>query len=201
LLLGLQAAAWRVPFLPTRVGLGSDLQRINPALRTVRSPYSEPDGTDGEDLMAQPAIRLDAALVHLNVGDRRGNAAFTGPDLYFDDLMLEAADHGFVSVERLVATGDLASAAGDVTRCRVNRMFVEGVVEAPNGAHPTSCDPEHGRDEAFQQDYLSTAKEPAQWAAFCNEWLSFPTEADYQAAVAARPIDPDEGDAGAGDAR
>src|SRR3954452_23784171 len=25
LLLGLQAAAWRVPFLPTRVGLGSDL--------------------------------------------------------------------------------------------------------------------------------------------------------------------------------
>ena len=24
-LLGLQAAAWRVPFLPTRVGLGSDL--------------------------------------------------------------------------------------------------------------------------------------------------------------------------------
>ena len=29
-LLGLQAAAWRVPFLPTRVGLGSDLLRDNP---------------------------------------------------------------------------------------------------------------------------------------------------------------------------
>ena len=27
-LLGLQAAAWRVPFLPTRVGLGSDLFRV-----------------------------------------------------------------------------------------------------------------------------------------------------------------------------
>ena len=35
-LLGLQAAAWRVPFLPTRVGLGSDVMRLNPALRTVR---------------------------------------------------------------------------------------------------------------------------------------------------------------------
>jgi glutaconate CoA-transferase subunit A len=39
---GLQAAAWRVPFLPTRAGLGSDVLTINPDLRLVRSPY----GTD-----------------------------------------------------------------------------------------------------------------------------------------------------------
>ncbi|MCU1499893.1 MAG: acyl CoA:acetate/3-ketoacid CoA transferase, alpha subunit, partial [Acidimicrobiales bacterium] len=36
-LLSLQAAAWRIPFLPTRVGLGSDLLRLNPKLRTVTS--------------------------------------------------------------------------------------------------------------------------------------------------------------------
>ncbi len=47
LLLGLQAAAWRVPFLPTRVGLGSDLFRLDPDLRTVRSPYPGPDGGRG----------------------------------------------------------------------------------------------------------------------------------------------------------
>src|SRR5881409_2765946 len=35
-LLGLQAAAWRVPFIPTRVGLGSDLLRLNDRLRMVR---------------------------------------------------------------------------------------------------------------------------------------------------------------------
>ena len=50
-LLGLQAAAWRVPFLPTRVGLGSDVMRLNPALRTVTSPYA-----DGEELVAMPAL-------------------------------------------------------------------------------------------------------------------------------------------------
>lgn len=190
-LLGLQAAAWRVPFLPARVGLGSDLLRVNPDLRTVRSPYPGPDGDHGEELIAQPAIGLDAALVHLNVGDRRGNAAFTGPDLYFDDLLLEAAEQGFVSVERLVATEDLVDAAGDVTRLRVNRMFVDGVVEAPNGAHPTSCDPDYGRDEAFQQTYLATAKDPARWESFADQWLSHPTEADYQAALSARPADGD----------
>jgi glutaconate CoA-transferase, subunit A len=187
LLLGLQAAAWRVPFLPTRVGLGSDLHLVNPGLKTVRSPYPGADGGEGEELIAQPAIHLDAALVHLNVGDEAGNAAFTGPDLYFDDLLLEAAALRFTSVERTVPVGELVDAAGDLTRLRISRMFVDGYVVAPGGAHPTSCDPDYGRDEAFQKAYLATAKDPAQWDAFRAQWLSFPTEADYQAALAARP--------------
>src|SRR6201982_1198762 len=56
---GLLAAAPRLPFLPMRAGLGSDVLRVNPRLRTVRSPYA-----DGEDLVAIPALRLDAALIH-----------------------------------------------------------------------------------------------------------------------------------------
>lgn len=194
LLLGLQAAAWRVPFLPTRLGLGSDLPLVNPQLKAVRSPYPGPDGGKGEELYAQPAIGLDAALVHLNVADERGNAAFTGPDLYFDDLLLQAAEHRFVSTERIVASGELLEAAGDVTRLRVSRLNVDGLVLAPNGAHPTSCDPDYGRDEAFQQTYLGTAKDPEKWEAFRREWLSHPSEADYQAALAARPTaDTEEG--------
>lgn len=191
LLLGLQAAAWRVPFLPTRVGLGSDLHLVNAGLETVRSPYPGPGGGEGEELIAQPAIPLDAAICHLNVGDDRGNAAFTGPDLYFDDLLLEAAQQRFISVERVVPAGELADAAGDVTRLRISRLFVDGFVEAPNGAHPTSCEPDHGRDEAFQKEYLATAKDPELWAAFRERWLSLPTEADYQAALAARPAEED----------
>lgn len=195
LLLGLQAAAWRVPFLPTRIGLGSDLALVNPDLKTVRSPYPGPDGGEGEELYAQAAIALDAALVHLNVADERGNAAFTGPDPYFDDLLLEAATgHRFVSTERIVASGELVDAAGDVTRLRVSRLNVDGVVLAPNGAHPTSCDPDYGRDEAFQQAYLGTAKDAEKWEAFRQEWLNRPSEADYQAALAARPTaDTEEG--------
>ena len=42
---GLLAAAHRLPFLPIRAGLGSDVLRVNPELRTVRSPYA-----DGEEL-------------------------------------------------------------------------------------------------------------------------------------------------------
>lgn len=170
LLLGLQAAAWRVPFLPTRVGLGSDVFRLDPALRTVRSPYPGPDGSDGEELVAQPAIALDAALVHLNVGDARGNAAFTGPDLYFDDLLLEAAAAGYLSVERVVPTEELAATAGDITRLRISRLFVTGVVEAPGGARPTECSPDYDRDEEWQARWFATAKDPDARAALLDEW-------------------------------
>lgn len=100
---GLHAAANRLPFLPVRAGLGSDVMRVNPELRTVTSPYD-----DGEELVAVPALRMDAALVHLNRADRLGNAQYLGPDPYFDDLFCEAADAAYVSCEQLVETAELA---------------------------------------------------------------------------------------------
>ena len=179
-LLGLQAAAWRVPFLPTRVGLGSDLMRLNDRLRTVRSPYD-----DGEELVAAPALDLDAAICHLNIGDERGNAAFLGPDLYFDDLFLRAARRRFVSVERIVPTDKLLDEAGTELRLRINRTMVDGVVEAPGGAHFTSCVPDYERDEAFQREYAAAAKSSDAWDAFHAEWIDI-DEAAYQAKVRAR---------------
>jgi glutaconate CoA-transferase subunit A len=174
LLLGLQAAAWRLPFLPSRAGLGSDLLRLNPRLSTVRSPFA-----DAEELVAAQALSLDVALCHLNVADMGGNAAFLGPDLYFDDLFLSAARRRFLSVERVVATADLAGVAGTEQRLRINRMMVDGVVERPGGAHFTSCEPEYGRDEAFQRRYAASAATPEDWANFRAEWLDV-SEDQYQ---------------------
>jgi glutaconate CoA-transferase subunit A len=171
---GLYAAAARLPFLPTRAGLGSDVMRVNPDLKTVKSPYGD------EELLAVPALHLDAALVHLNVADERGNAAFHGPDLYFDDLFCQAAEKAYVSCERIVPTDEL----GELTRKRIARWMVAGVIEAPNGAHFTSCDPDYPRDEAFQREYATAAKDPALWAAFEQRFLSG-DEASYQEAVKA----------------
>jgi glutaconate CoA-transferase subunit A len=180
-LLGLQAAAWRVPFLPTRVGLGSDLMTYNDRLRTVRSPYD-----DGEELVAAPALHLDAAICHLNRGDERGNASFLGPDLYFDDLYLRAADKRFISVEKVVPTPELEREAGTVHALRISRLMVDGVVEAPGGAHFTSCVPDYERDEAFQREYALTARDPDAWQSFRADWLTLADETTYQQKVAAR---------------
>ena len=138
LVLALRAAAWRVPFLPTRAGLGSDVPAWTPRLRTVRSPYD-----DGEELLAVPALPLDLALVHVHRADARGNALILGPDPYFDDLMLSAAARRVVSCERVVDTGELLGAGTFIPR-----LHVDAVVHAPNGAAPTACDPDYARDDA-----------------------------------------------------
>lgn len=178
---GLYAATLRLPFLPTRAGLGSDVMKNTPELRTVKSPYA-----DGEELLAVPALKLDAAFVHLNRADERGNAVFLGPDLYFDDLFLGAAEPGrrFLSCEKVVPTAELTE-LGSFHTMKINRSMVDGVIEAPNGAHFTNCQPDYERDEKFQKEYADAAKDPEAWDAFVNTYLSG-SEADYQKAVAAR---------------
>jgi acyl CoA:acetate/3-ketoacid CoA transferase alpha subunit len=189
---GLQAAAQRLPFLPIRAGLGSDVRTFwGDELKTVTSPYptpalpgsrrsSPPDG-DFEELIAMPALTLDAAFVHMNLGDARGNAAYTGIDPYFDDLFLMAAEKRFLSVERVVATEELVKAVPPQALL-INRMMVDTVVEAPGGAHFTTAEPDYRRDEKFQRHYADAAGSDETWAEFVTTYLSG-SEADYQAAV------------------
>ncbi len=180
-LLGLQAAAWRVPFLPTRAGLGSDVFRLYPELRTVRSPYRGPDG-EGEELVAVPALELDVALVHMNRGDAAGNGQYLGVDPYFDDLFCMAAKRRFMSVEQVVPTEDLAGQSA-VQTLRINRLMVDGVVEAPFGAHFTSCAPDYERDEAFQREYAATARDDDAWQAFRRRYVDVDGHDEYRKAV------------------
>ena len=172
---GLLAAAHRLPFLPLRAGLGSDVMRVNPQLRMVRSPYGD------EELVAMPALRLDAALIHLNRADAAGNGQYLGPDPYFDDLFCLAAERAFASCEQIVPTARLLE-SGPPQSLLVNRAMVHGVIETPGGAHFTSCVPDYGRDEAFQAYYAAAASDAGDWRRFRDEYLAG-DEASYQQAV------------------
>lgn len=178
---GLQAAAQRLPFLPIRAGLGSSVPDFfEGELKTVTSPYPTSDGRY-ETLTAMPALRLDAAFVHLNLGDEAGNAAYTGVDPYFDDLFLMAADRRYLSVEKVVPTAELVDTVPRQALL-INRMMVDGVVEAPGGAHFTTGAADYGRDEKFQRHYAEAAKSPELWEQFTTLYLSG-GEDEYQAAV------------------
>ena len=179
---GLRAAAQRLPFLPMRAGLGSDVLTLNPELRTVISPYPAQDSTH-EELVAVPALRLDVALVHLNRADMHGNASYLGPDPYFDDLFCMAAERAYVSCEQVVDTAGLTVDA-PVQRLLLSRMLVTGVVETPNGAHFTTCTPDYERDEAFQRHYVAATADEDAWTSFEERFLAG-DEQDYQAAVRA----------------
>ena len=122
--------------------------------------------------------------MHLNRADEHGNATYLGPDPYFDDLFVQAADKAYVSCEQIVDTAGL-TVDTPVQRLLISRMMVDGVVETPNGAHFTICTPDYERDEKFQKAYAAAASGADEdWAAF-ERASSSGDEAAYQAAVAA----------------
>ncbi|MCC8930235.1 CoA transferase subunit A [Rhodococcus sp. I2R] len=177
---GLQAAAARLPFLPIRAGIGSDVMTYYPELRTIRSPYPIPGTDQFEELVAMPALTLDAAFVHLNLADASGNGVYLGPDPYFDDLYLRAATRRYLTCERIVPTAELVAAAPPQAML-TNRMMVDAVIAAPGGAHFTSCVPDYDRDEAFQKAYVAAAADDAEWAKFYENYVSGTDRQDVDA--------------------
>jgi glutaconate CoA-transferase subunit A len=172
---GLKAASLRLPFLTTRAGLATDVEKLNPELKTVRSPYD-----DGETLLAMPALTLDAALVHVDQCDERGNGQVLGPDPYFDDFFCGAAKKRYVSCERIVTTEELL-ASGCVHTLYLDRGMVDAVIEAPFGAHPTSCTPRYGIDLDHLKTYSAATAEDG-WKDYRARFVDV-TDAEYLAAV------------------
>ncbi|KQV54723.1 CoA transferase subunit A [Caulobacter sp. Root342] len=171
---GLRAAAMRLPFLPTRVGIGTDLVD-QPELKTVKSPFD-----DGETLLAVPALRLDAALLHVHRADQQGATLTLSPDPFFDELMARAADKVFITAEQVVPTAQLDMAAN--TRFNLfERALVTGVVEAPFGAHPTSAAPDYQLD----LDHLKTYAASAADAQALDDYRAAFVEVDAEAYLAA----------------
>ncbi|MFM2272746.1 MAG: hypothetical protein RL702_1811 [Pseudomonadota bacterium] len=183
---GLKAAAFGLPFLPTRVGLGTDLATLG-GLKTVQSPYA-----DGEVLIAMPALKLDAALLHVNRSDWRGNVHIFGPDAYYDEWFARAAAKTYVSCEELVDRME-DHYADQAQHNIVERAFISGVTHLPCGAHPSSMPPAYGWDMKAFKAYTDAAKDPGDWNAVKDRFVGA-SEADYLAtfggkeAVAALPL-------------
>lgn len=170
---GLKAAALRLPFLPTRVGLGTDVFEQG-GFKTVASPYD-----DGEVLLAMPAIPLDFALIHVHRADRMGNSQALGPDTYYDDWFAKAAKEVAISAEEVVDRLD-HSYPEDAKANLFERCFVQHVVEAPGGAHPTSMPPSYGWDMPALKAYAASAAEEGGWDRYRDEKVG-PDEAHYLA--------------------
>ncbi len=183
---GLKAAAFGLPFLPTRVGLGTDLAELG-GLKTVQSPYA-----DGETLIAMPALKLDVALIHANRSDWRGNVQLLGADSYYDEWFAKAADKCYVSCEELVDRME-DHYAEDVHHNVFERCFVTGVVHIPCGAHPSSMPPSYGWDMKAFKAYADAARDPGDWSAVADRFVGASEEAYLESiggkeAVAALPL-------------
>ncbi|WP_371185580.1 CoA transferase subunit A [Thalassotalea maritima] len=174
LLHGLRAAAWGCPFIPTAVGLGTDVIRHND-IEVISSPY------DNKDWVAMPAIKLDMALVHVNKADARGVCQINAQDCFMDEWFVRAADKAFVSCEEVVDSEYFYDPA-QANKVLWERNCTTGVIHIPGGAHPSSCQPEYGFDVDHFKAYAKTAKEGG-FQAYAEQYVLNRSEDEYQAIV------------------
>lgn len=172
-LLGLKAAAMRIPFIPTPIGLGTDVIKHNPNIKVIDSPY------DKKEWVAMPAIKLDAALLHVDRADNRGVCQIKGPDLYMDDVFARAAEKTFVTCDELVDTSYFTKDE-EARYVFWERNQTTGVVHIPGGAHPSSCAPLYGFDAKHFKEYTASIKEEnGGWKAYFDKYIAC-SETEYQ---------------------
>ncbi len=174
---GLRAGAMKLPFLPTRVGIGTDI--INQSgfdFKMVKSPYG-----DGEELVAMPAITPDVALIHAHRSDERGDLLTLSLDPLFDELLVRASGKTFATVEKIVPTAEL-DMRNNTRFNLVERAMITGVAEVPFGAHPTSAAPDYQLDLKHLKAYVDSAASPEAWAEYKAKYVDL-NQDDYVAAV------------------
>ena len=174
----LRAGGTGLSFLPTKALLGTDMARLNPdQVREIACPFT------GERYHALAAARADVALIHGYVADEFGNVQMPvvrdTDDI--DQHLAKAAGKVIVTVERIVPHEVI---------CRrpaltyIPATWVEAVVEAPYGAHPSACDGFYDEDEAHLQAWIEASRSPEGFAGYVERYIrASGSEAGYQEAV------------------
>jgi glutaconate CoA-transferase subunit A len=126
LTLALHAGELGIPFIPAKTLLGSDIEKHNKNITTLRCPFT------GEITAAIRAINPDVGILHAQRADANGNAQKWG-SLGMDSMGINASRKIIVSAEEIVPAGVIRS---DPNRTIVPGVRVSAVVEEPWGAYP-----------------------------------------------------------------
>jgi len=155
---GYDAGAAGLPFAVFRGYRGAELKRVNPNIKEVACPFT------GERLAAVPAIKLDAAIVHAQKADAKGNVLFEGIVGVQKQAVL-AAKRSIVTVEEIVDT----LAPHSPNAVILPGWTVSAVVHVPGGAHPSYAQGYYKRDNAFYKRWDAISRERDSFRAWIDE--------------------------------
>lgn len=145
----LQAHTNRVPFMPTRAGLGTDMPALHPDTTRV-----ETDPASGRQYVACTPLPVDVAVVHAHAADEHGNVRVDPKLLWMDNEIINAATTRIATVERIVPSSEFTAAPHRTT---YPHFMIDAVVEVPWGAYPSSLFPSYTHDRAFFEAYSAAA--------------------------------------------
>ena len=173
IILGFEAAGRGIPFLPYRGPFGSDCVQQRPEFyKTIKCPFT------GEEMVAVPALKPDVAIIHAQRADSSGTIQIEGTG--GSDLELaKAADKVIVSVEEIVPTEIIRE---NPYKTKIPRFYVDMVIEAPFGAHPTSSIPTYVGDPWHMITYSEMAASPETFRQYVEQYV-MRSEDEYLEAV------------------
>jgi glutaconate CoA-transferase subunit A len=147
-LLALQAAASKVPFMPTRSGLGADLLHLpDSPFREFHCPIS------GQPLVAVPALVPDVAFIHANEVDLEGNLQIWG-DAFADVLLTRAATTVYALADRVVPS---LTNVEKYPTFQISRVWISAVAVVPDSTGFTGAPPSRAIDFEGVADYQRNA--------------------------------------------
>jgi len=155
------AGAYRLPFFPLRSYLGSDLPRVNPRIRFVKSPYG--DGS----IAVVPPLNPDVAIVHAQRADRQGDTQLWGL-LGVQKEAAFAAKRVIVVVEEIVEEQVIRS---DPNRTVIPGLVVDALVHEPCGAHPSYVQGYYDRDNDFYLRWDGISRDETATQDWLDEWV------------------------------
>ncbi|MFX1454005.1 MAG: CoA transferase subunit A [Promethearchaeota archaeon] len=145
--LGLRASYLKVPFMPLKGIIGTDMPKVRSDIKQIEDPLGS-----GTQVMAVPKIDLDVAIIHTPYADEYGNGNIPGA-VWMDADMAKTAKKTIIICEKLIETEDIRYLPG---KAQLPQQTTDAVVKIPFGAHPTSCYPIYTYDPIHIQKYLKT---------------------------------------------
>lgn len=150
IILGTQAAAGGRPFAPVQYLYEAiDIPRLNPEIKKVVDPFT------GREVYAIPPLKSDVFIMHAQACDEYGNAQCWGGTGQERDKA-KAADIVIVQADEIVGQEAITKDPG---RTSIPGLWVDYVVHAPYGAHPTFSSSNYAVDEEHLKLYLAMVKD------------------------------------------
>jgi 3-oxoacid CoA-transferase subunit A/glutaconate CoA-transferase subunit A len=144
-----RAAAMGIPFMPTRILMGTDTFKYSGA-KVVKDPFT------GMKVALLPACYPDIVFIHVHRCDVFGNCQIDGISIEDVDLS-RAARKLVITTEKIIDTSEIRR---EPWRTTIPFYYVDAVCEVPFGSHPGNMPYEYYFDEEHIGMYMKMAKTP-----------------------------------------
>lgn len=155
------AGSMKLPYMPTKSLLGSDIIKYNPRIKVVDDPYGS------GPLALVPASNPDVSFMHVQRADVSGNGQIFNA-MIDDNTIARASKHVVLICEEIVSTGEIRK---NSHMTAIPSYCVDAVVHAPFAGYPLWCAGYYCCDMPWRSYYARVSKTQEGYEQYIKEWV------------------------------